>query len=104
MNLIERVKTRLTNDEVIPEDNVINELILTVADRVNLLLGTDELPEQMNSVVVDAVIKMIRKQYYEGISSESSGSISTSFVDNILAEYSAEIEAYKFGRKKVRFI
>ena len=38
---------------------------------------------------------MIRRIYYEGISSEGVANISTSFVDDILAEYADEISDWK---------
>lgn len=37
---------------------------------------------------------MYNRIYYEGISSESGGNISTSFVEDILNEYNGEIESY----------
>ena len=38
---------------------------------------------------------MWRRTYYEGISSEGASNITTSFVEDILAEYDGEIEDYK---------
>ena len=38
---------------------------------------------------------MFRRMYYEGILSEGVTNLSTSFVEDILNEYAAEIENYK---------
>ena len=56
------------------------------------------LPAAFDSVCVDAVIKMVRRTYYEGISSESVANLSTSFVEDILSEYDREISDWKNNR------
>lgn len=91
--LLTRLKTRLPNTEL--EDNELIEYLLTVNDRLCLRLGAETLPPLFGSVCVDATVKMIRRIYYEGISSEGVANISTSFVDDILAEYASEIEDWK---------
>ena len=90
--LLERVKKRLSDINI--EDDKLNECIQTISDRLCLRLGTQELPLLFNSVCVDAVVKMYNRIYYEGITSESGGNISTSFVEDILNEYEQEIEGY----------
>lgn len=91
--LLTRLKTRLPNTEL--EDNELVEYLSTVNDRLCLRLGAEELPPLFGSVCVDATVKMIRRIYYEGISSEGVANISTSFVDDILAEYASEIGDWK---------
>ena len=86
MELIERVRKRIPYDEGV-SDEVLMEYIDTVSDRLCLRLGVDILPRLFESICVDAVVKMHRRVYYEGISSEGTANITTSFVDNILAEY-----------------
>ena len=88
-----RLKTRLPNTEL--EDNELIEYLLTVNDRLCLRLGAETLPPLFGSVCVDATVKMIRRIYYEGISSEGVANISTSFVNDILAEYESEIGDWK---------
>ena len=90
--LLERVKIRLPDETV--SDAFFLEMIITVKDRLNLRLGTSILPNQFYSILVDAVIKMYRRKYYEGIKSESIDSISTNFTDDILKEYDLEIKTY----------
>lgn len=92
--MIDRVQIRL-GDEPNKDLDFINESIRTVSDRLNLRLGTVALPDRFESIVVDAAIKMYRRQYYEGIQSESADTINTSFVENILDEYDQEIQAYR---------
>lgn len=91
--LLMRLRTRLPNTEL--TDNDLLEYLSTVSDRLCLRLGAEELPPLFGSVCVDATVKMIRRIYYEGISSEGVANISTSFVDDILAEYASEIGDWK---------
>lgn len=91
--LLIRLRTRLPNTEL--TDNDLLEYLSTVSDRLCLRLGAEELPPLFGSVCVDATVKMIRRIYYEGISSEGVANISTSFVDDILAEYASEIGDWK---------
>lgn len=91
--LLTRLKTRLPNTEL--TDNELLEYLSTIKDRLCLRLGAETLPPLFGSVCVDATVKMIRRIYYEGISSEGVANISTSFVDDILAEYASEIGDWK---------
>lgn len=97
-----RVQTRISDD--VSKDTLL-ELIQTVADRVCLRIGVDKLPSMFRSVVVDATVKLYRRTYYEGISSEGDDGISTSFVNDILEEYSDEFEQYRQACKsKIKFL
>lgn len=91
MELIYRVMTRIPE----ADEDAINEYIRTISDRLCLRLGVDILPHMFESICVDAVVKMHRRVYYEGISSEGAANITTAFVDDILAEYADEIELYR---------
>lgn len=107
--LLGRLRQRLKEDfdnKVIDIDTL-KDYITTSIDRINLRLGTDSLPDEFKSVVVEIVIKMHRRCYHEGISSESVDSLSTSFVDDILDEFSTEFEMYKkthINNRQVRFL
>lgn len=89
----QRVKERLQGEEL--PDGILSDLVKTACDRLCIRLGEDELPTLFESIAVDAVVKMRRRIYYEGISSEGSAGLSTSFVDNVLAEYEQEISDWK---------
>lgn len=91
--LLKRLKLRLPEPKL--NDEQLQEYITTISDRLCLRLGADSLPPLFNSVCVDATVKMIRRIYYEGISSEGVANISTAFVDDILAEYADEISDWK---------
>lgn len=91
--LLKRLKVRIPKTEL--TDNELSEYLQTISDRLCLRLGADTLPPLFNSVCIDATVKMIRRIYYEGISSESVANISTSFVDDILTEYVYEISDWK---------
>lgn len=99
--MLDRVKRRLNGEEA--DETLLNEYIDTVTDRLCIRLQTNALPTQFNSICADAVVKMYRRFYYEGISSDSDGGISTSFVDDVLAEYETEINRYR-SKGAVRFI
>lgn len=86
--LIRLPDTQLTNEQLA-------EYLKTMSDRLCLRLGVEELPAIFTSICVDATVKMVRRTYYEGISSEGVANISTSFVDDILAEYAGEISDWK---------
>lgn len=96
MDILQRVRVRITDPNV--SDELLNEYIQTIMDRLCLRLGAETLPAVFDSVCVDAVIKMVRRTYYEGISSESVANLSTSFVEDILSEYDREISDWKNNR------
>ena len=104
--LLKRLKTRLPDTEL--TDSQLEEYIQTMSDRLCLRLGVEILPALFSSICVDATVKMVRRTYYEGISSEGVASISTSFVDYILSEYADEIGDWKAAQadsgKKNRFV
>lgn len=93
MELIERVRRRIPEEEA--SGDILDEYIRIVSDRLCLRLGVDILPALFESICVDAVIKMHRRAYYEGITSEGAANISTSFVDDVLSEYADEIALYR---------
>lgn len=91
--LLERIHNRIKDESATIE--TLSEIAQTVSDRVCLRLGTTSVPDLFNSIVVDASVKLYRRTYYEGVSSENDDGITTSFVNDILEEYNAEFEQYK---------
>ena len=94
MDALTRIKVRLSGDEEIPTDAELEEILATITDRVCAILRVQELPQMAQSIVVDASVKAVRRKWYEGISSESggqTGSITTAFYENLLAEYADEL-------------
>lgn len=94
--ILKRVRMRISGEEA--EDNILEEYIQTISDRLCLRIGEKDLPDVFISICVDATVKMFRRTYYEGISTEGAANISTSFVEDILAEYSQEIGDWKLNR------
>lgn len=98
-SLTERVKLRFLEDEAVPDDNVIGEMLQTVIDRITIRVETTkELPDAVGSIVVDASMKALRLRGFEGSTSESAsegGSVSNSFIDDILEEYTEELSSLK---------
>ena len=82
MDMLERVRKRIPEDTVSDDD--LQEYIDTMSDRLCLRLGLDILPRVFESICVDAAVKMYRRTYYEGISSEGAANMTTTFVDDIL--------------------
>ena len=91
--LLKRLKIRLPDTQL--TDSQLAEYLTTMSDRICLRLGVETLPAIFESICVDATVKMVRRTYYEGISSEGVANISTSFVDDILAEYAGEMSDWK---------
>lgn len=93
-DIVGRVKVRFIEGEEIPPDEVIAEFARAISDRLSIRLRTQDLPRAAESIVADAVMKAVRRRGFEGSSSESSGdggSISNSFIANVLDEYEREI-------------
>lgn len=111
MGLMDRVITRLPEEGEV-DNRLLDELIETAKDRICLILDEEELPFKFESICVDVVVKMYRKKFYEGISSEGIDSLNTTFVNNVLGEYSEEFRLYldrkekreEQDKKKVRFL
>lgn len=107
--LVGRVKLRYLEDEDVPSDDVIGEMLQTVIDRITIRMETTtELPETAGSIVVDAAMKALRLRGFEGSTSESAsdgGSMSNSFIDDILKEYSEELASLKrtMNRSGIKF-
>ena len=98
-DLVSRVKVRFLDGEEVPSDEVINEMLSTIKDRITIRMETTkELPETVNSIVVDAAVKALRLRGYEGSLSESAsvcGSVSNSFIDNFLEAFEEDLKALK---------
>ena len=93
--ITERIKNRMNGETY--DSVIMTELSQTVLDRIMLRVGVSDessLPSLLYSIVVDASVKAWRRRYYEGINSETSVSISDSFVEDILNEYTKEFERF----------
>ena len=98
MQVVERVLLRLRNEAV--DTEVIEDYAKIITDRLCLRLGVDSLPTAFEGIAADATVKLYRRAYFEGISSEGTEGLTTSFVADVLSEYDAEISAYKENKEK----
>ena len=109
-SLIARVKTRYLDGEAVPGDEVISEMLQAVIDRITIRMETTaELPDVAGSIVVDAAMKALRLRGYEGSTSESAGdggSMSNSFIDDILSAYATDLAALKrtMNKSGIKFL
>lgn len=97
--LATRVKTRYLDGEELPSDAAINEMLQTIIDRITIRMETTAaLPDAAGSLVVDAAVKALRLRGFEGSTSESAaegGSVSNSFIDDVLDAYGEELASLK---------
>ena len=103
--MLERVKTRLKPDE--PDDDLLEELLTTAKDRIKLRVGEQDFPTDLETIAVEVTVKAYRRQFFEGIASENVSAVNTSFVSDILSEYSSELDMWldRQGQKRVvRFL
>lgn len=93
MAILERVKIRMPDVDT-QDDALLQELIQSATDRVNLRVGDSVLSTKLETVVVEVTVKMYRRLFYEGIASEKADTITTNFVDDILKEYEVDLMNY----------
>lgn len=86
----ERLKIRLPD----ASEDVLGELLQTAVDRILLRVREDVLPPVLDSIAVDATVKLYRRLYFEGIQTEKADTLNTTFFEDILAEYDHELHAY----------
>lgn len=109
MAVLDRVKLRLPEAN---DDKMLEEFIQTAIDRINLRVKQLAFPASLESILVEIVVKMYRRKYYEGISSESADTLNVSFYEDIFSEYDGEFDNWVKmndeetgnNKLKVRFI
>lgn len=107
--LVGRVTSRYLEGEEVPPDEAIIEMLATALDRIEIRLGfPDEVPKAAASIAVEAAVKALRLRGFEGSTSESAsegGSVSNSFIDDVLDAYTADFDAMRraVGRAGIKF-
>lgn len=96
MTIESRVKVRIPD---IKED-LLNELVKTATDRINLRLGLTEFPNELESIAVEVVCAMYNRKHHAGIKSENADTFSISFVDDLLKEYEPDFRRYLEMKEK----
>ena len=102
-NLLDRVKIILDYEFTIEHDDMLNEFIRNFVQMVNLYVGTEELPIELDFIVVECTVARYLRRGAEGFASESLGEISISYED-IITPYIPYLETYKATNKKVKFL
>lgn len=82
------------------EDDTIEEVILTVKDRIAIRLyplAVDTFPTELESVVVSIAKAELNRAEHdnEGVKSESIGGWNISFIDDMLSVFEDDINLYK---------
>ena len=109
MAVYERVQVRLSGEPGADNEVQLRELCDLASVRICLRIREPTLPELLEPIAADVVVKLWRRWNYEGIASENGDTISTSFVEDVLAEYDDEFRAYQeqqaknSGKKRIHF-
>jgi len=111
MTIGERIEVRLGESL---ESDLLDEITTTACDRILMRAGIEvydaegartTFPPALGTIAVEVAVKIYRRMNFEGISAESIGAgsdaLNTSFVDDILSEYTEEIKAYKRNTTRV---
>lgn len=110
MALLELVQARLQGEPGADQTARLQALCDLASVRICLRVKELSLPPLLEPIAADACVKLFRRWNYEGIASEGADTTSTSFVEDVLAEYDAEFAAYldtraeTSGAKVVRFL
>lgn len=100
--MLERLKIRLpeiADDGT--QDELLQGLLDDAEDTVLDLIGRDELPKRLESVVVALAVIAWERLGTEGSASRSEGGLSLSFIDGLPADLKARLVSYP---RKVRVI
>ncbi|MDO4156261.1 MAG: hypothetical protein Q4D37_05725 [Oscillospiraceae bacterium] len=110
MTLLEQVQIRLQGEPKSDDTAQLQVLCDLASVRICLRVREPTLPTLLEPIAADVVVKLFRRWNYEGVASEGADTISTTFVEDVLAEYDDEFAAYRetkaedAGEKVVRFL
>jgi len=91
----ERVKIRLP--ELAKEKNgaLLQELVQSAQDRINLRIGEETLPSVFQSIAVEVVIRAYNRLRYEGLESENvDNTFRVTLIKDILSNYEQDFVNY----------
>lgn len=106
--MLNKIKTLIGIQDT-SQDEKLALIIQMVEARLNVLLGTDYVPKEMNYIVVEVAVNRYNRIGSEGLTSHTVEGETLDFTDNDFSSYMAEISAYvedhkEITRGKVRFI
>jgi len=91
----ERVKIRLPELAKDKNGALLQELVQSAQDRINLRIGEETLPSVFQSIAVEVVIRTYNRLRYEGLDSEGVDStFSVKLIKDILADYETDFLNY----------
>lgn len=93
MTIIEQIKQLLGDIE--GKDALLETIVTLTENRLKLLLGVDEVPFELEYIVVNIVVSRFNRIGSEGVSSHSVGGESMSFNENDFSEFENDISAWK---------
>lgn len=102
-DLLSRVKTILEIEWSIESDDILNEFIGNFVQMINVYIGADTFPNELEFVVVECTVARYLRMGSEGYDSESIGEISITYQD-ILTPYIPYLDTYKSTSNKVKFL
>ena len=83
------------------EDGTLNALLETATDIILVYIGLDELPQRLESVVVQYAVILYNQMGAEGETSRSQGGVSQSFINDLPPAMLRRLQNYP---RKVRVI
>lgn len=93
MTIIEQIKQLLGDIE--GKDALLETIVTLTENRLKLLLGVDEVPFELEYIVVNIAVSRFNRIGSEGVSSHSVGGESMSFNENDFSEFENDISAWK---------
>lgn len=97
----ERVKIRLP--ELAKEKNgaLLQELVQSAQDRINLRIGEETLPSVFHSIAVEVVARTYNRLRYEGLESEDvDNTFRVKLIKDVLADYEEDFISYINVKKR----
>lgn len=89
------VKTLLGIDDAdTTKDGIISQIVTLVSGRLRTRLGTTEIPEELQYIVIEVSVARFNRRGDEGMSSYSQEGASISYA-NMFAEFEEDIAAWK---------
>lgn len=101
-DLLNRVKTIL-GVWTIDHDDVLNEFIGNFVQMINVYVGAETFPTELEFIVVECTVARYLRIGSEGYESESLGEVSITYQD-ILTPYIPYLDSYKSTSSKVKFL
>jgi len=107
--MLEKLKRLLSVTDT-DRDDLLNDLLETAAVRLGLLIGKEEIPSQLEYIVIDVAIVRFNRISSEGVHHHTVEGEHSIYNENDFSPYVGEIESYLSmvdevrGKTKVKFL